>query len=262
MRQWFGYMRIFWALTCRDLKAFRKTLGSKLMDNMLLFSTSVLVFAYFMPFLGLSNDFGVMIFASCFVVFSFFDSLGFASLIVMDLEGDRTIIHTMGVPMPSSFTLAQTAVSWALLRGLMTIIGLPLGKILLGSQLVLSAISYGKFFVAYVTIYLMFGFFGLWLAALVRRLSNIGSLFVRVGNPMFMFGAYMFTWATAFKLSPLIGYILLINPMVYANEAMRVSVVGQAGFLPFGLSVAILWIFTCFFAWHSIRTLKRRLDLP
>ena len=257
-----SYLRVFIALTRRDLRAFAKGIWGRMLDNIILFSTSVLLFAYFMPLLGLASNFALMIFASCFVIFSFFDCIGFAGLIVMDIEGDRTIVHSIGAPMPSSFTLAQIAISWALRMGLITLFGVIVGKLLLWDRLDLTHISWGKFTLAYLSIYLMWGFFSLWLASLVRKLSNIGTIYVRVANPLFMFGAYMFPWTTAYKVAPWIGYALLINPMVYANEAMRSSVVGPEGFLPFTISIVALWCFTVFFALTSIQILKRRLDLP
>lgn len=257
-----SYLRTFIALTRRDLWAFLMGLKGRIIDTIIIFSTSILLFAYFMPLLGLASNFAVMIFASCFVIISFFDCIGFAGLTVMDIEGDRTIVHSIGAPMPSSLTLAQIAISWALRIGLINLLGIVLGKLLLWDMLPLSHISWGKFLLSYVSIYLMWGFFSLWLASLVRRLSNIGTIYVRVANPLFMFGAYMFPWATAYKVAPWIGYMLLINPMVYANEAMRSSVVGAEGFLPFGFSIGALWSFTIFFALTSVWRLKNRLDLP
>lgn len=257
-----NYLRIFFALTRRDLRAFTKGIWGRIVDNFILFSTSIILFAYFMPLLGLSQGFAVMIFASCFVIFSFFDCIGFAGLTVMDIEGDRTIVHSISAPMPSSLTLAQIAVSWALRMGFITLFGIVIGKLLLWDRLDLTQIFWGKFALSYASIYLMWGFFSLWLASLVRRLSNIGTIYVRVANPMFMFGAYLFPWVTAYKVSPWIGYLLLVNPMVYANEAMRSSVMGTEGFLPYAYSIAALWSFTAFFALTSIRILKRRLDLP
>lgn len=257
-----NYLKIFWALTQRDLHTFAKGIWNRIIDTIILFSTSILVFAYLMPLLGLASNFGVLIFASCFVIHSFFDCIGFAGLTVMDIEGDRTIIHSIGAPMPASLTLAQLAVSWALTRGGITLLGIFIGKLLLWNQLDLTAIAWGKFAVAYVTIYLMFGFFSLWLSSLIRNLSNLSSIYVRLGNPIFMFGAYMFTWATAHKLSPWLGRFLLINPMVYANEAMRSSVMGPAGYLPFWLSIGAMWCFIVLFASHGVSTLRRRLDLP
>lgn len=257
-----SYLRTFIALIRRDLRAFAKGIWGRIIDNIILFSTSILLFAYFMPRLGLAPNFAVMIFASCFVIFSFFDCIGFAGLTVMDIEGDRTIVHSIGAPMPSSLTLAQIAVSWALRMGLITLLGIVTGKLLLWDMLDLTHISWSRFVLAYASIYLMWGFFSLWLASLVRRLSNIGTIYVRVANPLFMFGAYMFPWVTAYKVAPWIGYLLLINPMVYANEAMRSSVIGAEGFLPFALSIGALWGFTLFFALTSVHVLKNRLDLP
>lgn len=257
-----SYLRVFFALTRRDLRAFFKGMYGRIFDNIIIFSTSILLFVYFMPLLGLASNFALMIFSSCFVIFSFFDCVGFAGLTVMDIEGDRTIVHSIGAPMPSGLILAQIAISWALRMGLLNLLGIVIGKCLLWERLDLTQVYWGKFAVAYVSIYLMWGFFSLWLAALVRNLSNIGTIYVRVANPMFMFGAYMFPWATAYKVAPWIGYVLLLNPMVYANEALRSSIMGPSGFLPFSFALCALWCLTLFFALMSIRLLKRRLDLP
>ncbi|MBM3184388.1 MAG: hypothetical protein FJZ64_03690 [Chlamydiae bacterium] len=79
-------------------------------------------------------------------------------------------------------------------------------------------------------------------------------------NPIFMFGAYFYTWVSLEKLSPTFAWITLINPIVYVLEGMRSAALGQEGHLPFWVCFFSLWGFIFVFASHAIYKLKRRLD--
>jgi ABC-type multidrug transport system permease subunit len=61
-------------------------------------------------------------------------------------------------------------------------------------------------------------------------------------------------------MSHIAGYINLINPVMFATEAIRSSVLKSDDYLPFWQSILVMIIFTIIFAFLGIRKLKKRLD--
>lgn len=70
----------------------------------------------------------------------------------------------------------------------------PVGKLLLLDRFDLTLISYGKLMIIYSTSNLFFGFFALWLTSVIRDMGGISGIFMRIINPLFMFGAFFYTW--------------------------------------------------------------------
>lgn len=244
----------------RDFLAFRREFGTRFFDTCCLFFTNVIVFSYFMPDAGLSESYGPFLLIGAISSFGFFDVVGKVSTLISDMEGERTISYTLTLPVHAGTVFSYMGVFWGLSSALLSVLLFPLGKILLYTRFDLAAISYVRLIPMFITINLFFGFFSLWLASMIRGMGGIAGIFMRVINPLFMFGAYFYPWTSSLKLSPLIGYLSLLNPMVYVMEGMRAAALGQAGYLPYWICFIVLWgfIFACGF--HATYRLKRRLD--
>ena len=75
-----------------------------------------------------------------------------------------------------------------------------------------------------------------------------------------MFGAYYYSWQSAYAFSPVFGYISLVDPLVYIMEGTRSAVLGPEGYLPFWICMTTLWCFIFAFGYFACKRLKRRLD--
>lgn len=255
-----GYLATVYYLIRRDLRVFRGEFWGKFLDTAILLFTTVVVFSYFMPSYGLKSDYGPFLLIGVIAGFGFFEVIGKVSLFVADMEGDQTILYTLSLPIPSWLVLAYFGISWGLHSSLIALLLFPLGKLLLWSQFDLGQISLFKFLLIFLMSNLFFGFFALWLSSVLKKMGSLSHLFVRVVNPMYSFGGWLFSWASVYKLSPLIAYVLLINPLFLVMEGMRAAALGQEGFLPFWLSFFGLSAFTLMLAWDAIRRLQKRLD--
>jgi len=257
------YARIFWQLTRRDFRIFKKILPGKLVDTTILILGNLLIFAYIFPMQqngGETFDFGLFIFAGSLFLYSFFDAIGYTTVAVSDIESNQTILHTLSLPIPSALTFMQMVVSWALRYGLAGLVIIFLGKIVLLESFDMARVNWGKFALIYTVAYLFFGCFFLWLTSVIKKISNLGHLFVRVGNPMFMFGGYFFTWYQADKIAPIFAKLILMNPLLYAFEGARSVIIGPEGFLPYWVCIGMLVFSSVVMGFDGIRRLKRRLD--
>ena len=111
-----------------------------------------------------------------------------------------------------------------------------------------------------VTANLFFGFFALWLSSVVKGMTSLNSLWLRYIAPMWVFGGYVYSWQQAYDMSHVVGYISLLNPMLYVMEGIRAAALGNAGYLPFWVCIVLLWGFTLACGTYAIKKMKVKLD--
>ena len=92
-----------------------------------------------------------------------------------------------------------------------------------------------------------------------KKMTSLSHIAIRIINPMFMFG-YLYSWQSVYAMSPLGGYLSLLNPLLYVMEGMRQGVLGQQGYLPFLDELCGADRVYVVFAVHAIVRLKKRLD--
>ena len=254
------YFAIMGHLIRRDFKVFKEEFWGKFIDTSLLLFTTITVFGYFLPSYGLREDYGSFLLVGVIAGFGFFEVIGKVSMMIADLEGDQTILYTLSLPIPAWLVFSYFAVSWAILSSTMSLLTFPLGKLVLWNQLSFGNLNIIQLACIFIMSNLFFGFFALWLVAILKKMSNLAHLFIRVINPMYSFGGWWYSWIAVYGISPILGYLHLINPLLYVMEGMRAAVLGQEGYLPFWASFFALSGFTLFLAWDAIRRLKKRLD--
>jgi len=253
-------LRVLLQLLRRDLKIFFRGYQSKLIDTLVLFITNIAVFGYLMPGEGLSSSYGSFLVVAAIGSFGLIEIVGKLGLFLSDLEGERSLSQVLIMPISSSFVLYYIAFFWALSSLLLAIVLFPCGKLLLWDQFDLYAISYGKFLLSFFLGNLFFGAFGLWLGSLIPSMSSLNTIWLRYIVPLWMFGAYFFSWSTAYHTHPWVGILLLCNPIVHIMESMRSSAFGAEGYLPFWPSIFAIVLFTGFCAYHGVCRLQKRLD--
>jgi ABC-2 type transport system permease protein len=251
---------LFWQLMRKDLRQFRRVYPEKFFDTCFLLFTNATVFGYFMPMLGVSSSYGPFIVVGAIASFGLFDIISHVGELIFDIEGDRTITFKLAMPVPASVVFAQLAIRWGLNSILLTTPLFLIGKLILWKTFDLTQINLWKLLIIFPTVSLFFGTFSLWLAGIIKKMINLSTLFLRFINPMFMFGGYFFTWQDSFALSPIIGYAILLDPMIYVMEGMRGACIGQEGYLPFWACFFALWGFIFVMGTHAISSLKKRLD--
>jgi ABC-type multidrug transport system permease subunit len=75
-----------------------------------------------------------------------------------------------------------------------------------------------------------------------------------------IFGGVWFSWFEAYKVFPVLGYMMLFNPVTYAMDGLKTAVFGQGNYLNFWLCVVVLSLFIVLFCMWNFYLLKRRLD--
>lgn len=253
-------MHVFFQLLRRDLTIFKRDYWTKFFDMVVVFANNVLIFGYFMSGEGLSASYGPFLLIAAIGSFGLIEIVGKVGLLLSDMEGERAITQLLIMPIRAELVFIYMAIFWAISSAVLSVLLFPVGKVLLWTRFDLAAISYVRLIPIFLTSSLFFGAFALWLSSIIPGMSSLNTLWLRYVVPLWMFGTYFFSWETAYQLNPVIGIVLLFNPIVYVIEGMRAAALGQAGYLPYWVSLLALWgfIFAC--TTHAIRRLKRILD--
>lgn len=252
-------LQTFFALVKRDIAVFLPTWKDRFVNAIIWCVLTLLVFEHIMPTVGLKG-FGVFMAVGTAASWGFFEVTENIARFVSDLEGDRSISYYLTLPMPQWAVFTRLAITNAIQAISISIMFLPISKILLWNQFSFAKMSLIKFSIIFLIIHLFYGFFSLFLAVRVQTLEKMGDVWMRIVYPLWWLGCFQFSWSTLHQLSPRIAYINLFNPLVYIMEGIRSSILGQEGFMPFWYCVGALLFFTGLIGFVGTKQLMRRLD--
>lgn len=233
---------------------------NSLINTIFWVSTTLLVATYIFPLMGMNSRFGAFIAITTIGSVSYFQCFGTIATFLADLTGDRIINFQLALPIPSWVPLVAHAISYFIRVSILSLVILPLAKILLWNRLDLSQWSIPKSIIVFISIHLFSGFFGLFLISSIKSMDEIMDAWNRALFPMWFFGGAQFSWLTLNSLVPSLSYVTLANPFLYGMEGLHSAFLGREGFLPFWICVGALWIMTIGFGSLGIIILKKRLD--
>jgi ABC-2 type transport system permease protein len=87
--------------------------------------------------------------------------------------------------------------------------------------------------------------------------QHIGLMFSMVITPMIFFGCAYYPWS-ALKTFPIMQKAVLINPLVYASEGLRGTLVPQFPHLPLAAVLVMLTLFDVVFLALGLRQFDRK----
>lgn len=249
----------FLELIKRELYLFFKEFWSRFINIAVVVSTNLIVFGYLMNMTGFQVSYGEFIFVGSIACFGLFETIAKATYLAQDVS-DLKISNFLTLPISSKNVFIAIAFSWAASITILALLLIPLGKLLLWHAFDFSHISIFKFSLIFLCGNIFYGFFALWISSLVVDLRNTGWLWTRVINPLFMFCGFFYSWQTAYDFSHLVGYLHLLNPMIFIIEGNKAAIFGQQGFLPFWVCFFVIVGYILLFAFDAIRRFKKRLD--
>lgn len=138
----------------------------------------------------------------------------------------------------------------ALVAGLFVI---PCAWLVMGN-VSLSGIDVGMFVLMALLASCLSATLGLVLGCSVGQ-QQVGLMFSMVMAPMIFFGCTYYPWAALAKF-PILKWVVLINPLVYASEGFRSALVPNSPHLPRMAILAALVVFNAAFLWLGLRKFK------
>lgn len=255
-----SYFNVCKNLILSDLIIFKQMLVGQFINITIWVVLSLLVVAYILPSFGLAKSFAVFQFAGMLAAVGLFEVYGSVIEFVADLQGDRVIDYNFTLPIPSWLAIASKAAYYFIIYFVISMMILPLGKLMLWNQFDLGAINFFQLLLALIFQNLFYACFVIWASSMIDNMSQLRNIWSRFIFPMWFMGGFQFSWTTLYQVSPLAAWIDLCNPMIYITEIMRIAILGQTGYLNFWICLGAITVFSIIIFLAGLRNLKKRLD--
>ena len=251
---------VFLRLLQTEFMLWHENIKDKLINLVIWASATAIVSGYIMQAFGVQSNYGVIQAGGIIVAAAGFEMYGHVFAMTSDLEGIRYINYHFILPVSNWVIFAAKAAFFVFNCMMLTLLALPLCKVLLWKHFSLLDINYPRFFLALLVTNLFFAGYCLWLSSKVTKAADVDNVFMRFIFPLWYFGCFSFTWFAAYAISPVLGILCLVSPYTYATEAIRASMLGAQGYMSFWLCITILVVMSLFAAGIGYNSLKKRLD--
>jgi len=254
------YLLLFFNLLKTDMIIFKKRIFEGTINTIIWVSIILVIFAYIFPAMGMSKMFGPLYVTGALVSSCIFEIWTTTINFVADISGNKTISYPLTLPIPSWLYFIKLAIGYAIKSIVIALAIIPLGKLLLLGRFDLQHFSVIKFPIMLITVAIFVGFLSLFVSSVTKSIFQLRDAWTRFLFPMWFLGGAEFYWQIAYKLSPTFAYLMLLNPITYAMEGIRGTILGQKLFIPFWFCILTLWGFTLLLGYVSFKKLKQRLD--
>lgn len=255
----------FWAMVQRDLIAQWRDKWEFVFRVAMLPFILILVYGYVLPHIGMMpEDFPTQMFAGMIGMSILITGIhGTAIPFTMDFNNMHEIEDRLQAPVSVNlvaFAKMLVGIIEAFIGGLIV---LPISLIFMGSRihLEMTAAHVPLLILVLVLIALASATLGLLVGTIIKPMQ-IAAMFPGFLMPVVFTGAIFFSWK-GLAATPIFQKIVLINPLVYANEALRYVLTPQIDSMPIwasilGLVVAIVLMGTIGFKrFHKMATGNR-----
>ena len=255
-----SYICVFWKLLKTDWVIFTDNLVGEWVDTVIWFIPMAGIATYIFPQFGMTENFGPFFASGLLVTRGFFNIWSAAGAFVADLTGDKTISQELILPIPSWLVIVQKALSYAIRCACVVMVIVPLGSLMLFNRIAWGNILVFKLCVIFIASMMFLGAFFVFVAGLPKNMHQLGRIGMRVLVPIWFISGTQYPFQMIQKMVPTWGNLLLVSPLLYAQEGVHGAFLGQTGFLSFWLCLGMLIFFIILFIWLGIRRLQKRLD--
>ena len=175
--------------------------------------------------------------------------------LISELQFTKEIEDRLLAPMDLEWLAVEKVVAGMIQAVVSGLVVIPLGWLVMGG------VSFHGMNVALFILQLLFvaalsATLGLLLGCAVGQ-TQVGLMFSMVMAPMIFFGCTYYPWAALAKF-PLLKRLVLINPLVYASEGFRSSMVPHAPHLPQLVIVGALLLFDAGLLLLGLRLFRKK----
>ncbi|MGB8367036.1 MAG: hypothetical protein WCD44_01640 [Candidatus Babeliales bacterium] len=255
-------LKIFCYFLWRDIYIYRK----KLLDNIinysllypLIYAVSFVYLQSSIYFTDNSTFMGTLIFAGTIMLPIMVLTYEITFALLFDLEQDRFIDYQIILLSPR-LVLLERIVFATLFSFFLTIPYFPVSKLLLGSRLDLSTISWPALLAILLFGSFCFASYQL-LAACILKSNQLRTFWSRVNGLFITFGGFWIPLETMAQYSTILGICVQGNPALYLTEGVRQAILQRPIFFPLSYCVFILCIMSVFCILCSWYFFKKRTD--
>jgi ABC-2 type transport system permease protein len=232
--------KTFYAMLQRDGHVARRNLFPMLLQNLLQPMLLTFVFGRVLTSSGMiKGDYKNILLPGIMAISMTLSGIQAVAMpLITELQFTREIEDRLLAPMETQWLAVEKIVAGmiqALVSGLVVV---PTAWLVLGSGVHPSLDNVGLFVVICLLVALLSSAGGMALGCSIGQ-TQIGLMFSLVVAPMMMFGCAYYPWS-ALRSFPVLQYAVLINPLVYASEGLRGSLMPDVPHIPGMLVVGAL----------------------
>jgi ABC-2 type transport system permease protein len=176
--------------------------------------------------------------------------------VIAEFQFTREIEDRLLAPIDASWVAVEKIVAGMLQAMVAGLVVVPAGWLMMRPGVDLSFQTPLTFLAVVLLVALFSAAGGLLLGCSVGQ-TEIGLMFSLVLAPMIFFGCAYYPWS-ALSNFPILQKVVLVNPLVYASEGLRGTLVPQSSHLPMPLVVAALALFDVLLVAAGLRRFQKK----
>jgi ABC-2 type transport system permease protein len=176
--------------------------------------------------------------------------------LISEFQFTREIEDRLLAPMEISWLAIEKVLAGALQAVLAGLVVIPAAWLLLRPGVELNLHSPLSFACVTLLVALFSACGGLALGCSISQ-AHVGLMFSMVLTPMIFFGCTYYPWS-ALQHFPILQKVVLVNPLVYASEGLRGTLVPQFPHLPVLVVLVALTVFDALFLGAGLRQFRRK----
>lgn len=248
----------FLALLARDVHVARRNIVQLLFQTFLQPLLFVFIFGRVMVGSGyLPSAYKSLLLPGIMAISMVFTGIWAVAMpLIAEFQWTREIEDRLLAPIDISWVAIEKVLAGLIQAIIAGLVVLPLGGIILSPGLELHVRNPLVLILVIVLVAAFSACGGLALGCSMDQ-QHIGLMFSMVLTPMIFFGCTYYPWSALEKF-PILQKIVLINPLAYASEGLRASLVPQFPHLPIVAILAALFIFDCLLLFVGLHQFEKK----
>lgn len=238
--------KVFWTMVKRDLVIQKRNWLEFIFRVGMLPFILILTYGYILPRIGiLSADFPNQMFPGMVGMSLLVTGIhGTAVPLSMDFNNSREIEDRLQAPVNIRLTAWAKMFVGIIESWIGALIVLPISLIFMGNHLNIQLDLASSFLLLGILIIssITSAALGLLVGTIVKPMQ-IAAMFPGFLMPLIFTGAIFFSWS-ALSATPIIKWLVLVNPLVYINEALRFAMTSSTETMPIMVSLVGILLFT------------------
>ncbi|MBM3894590.1 hypothetical protein FJ366_03285 [Candidatus Dependentiae bacterium] len=256
-----SYSSVLWQLILADLVGYSSSRYLKdLLDSFFWIATTLFVSGKLLGSFGIAPGFGIFVATGVPATRCLFQIYGRTTTVIIDFLSNKSISYDITLPIPSWLAIFRIALSSCIRNLLLSLPALPFGLIFVWDEFNPATVCILKYILILFLTAFCCATLGLLIASVTNSAEELGSIWNRILSPMWMLGGFQFPWSTLNAKISFLGKLALLNPMTYAMEGIRSTILGPEKFLSFWLCVVALIVFSTLFSYFGIKRMAKKLD--
>lgn len=252
-------------MLARSVIIMKQTLPDKIINHLFWLVLNNIVFCYIMPHassVGTDENYGILIALSMPISAAFFGAINCMYGLLYDVTTEGSSLrYELTLPLPQWLTFVKYGIEISIQTFLATSILFPVTYIMLYGQIPLSILGVFKFYLILLATSIFSGFFSVFIVSVADNMfQGLDNVWIRIIFPMWFLGCFQFSWADLYSINKWFAYADLLNPLTYALEGSRSSLISTGSILNFWICIVMLLIFSIIFGYLGIQRLMKRMD--